>query len=935
MKKLTLAVLISTALLSGCVHVPAITGIDQNQTKTTTIFPVREGLQQGTLSNGMKYIVVPNETNGARVSLQLIVHAGSLDEADDQQGIAHLVEHMAFNGTEDFPANTLIEHQEALGMVFGRDINAMTEYRTTSYFLHLPNNSPAMLKEGFHMLAQQMSALTFDDAELEKERPVVEEEWRGGRNMMARLGQANRQLVLAGSRYAAREPIGDMDLVRHVDAQRIKDFWQTWYHPNNMTLLVVGQTDQASIESLLNEYFAPMPSKALPPRAPLNVQLPHNLTFATIADPEITTEVISLSLRGKQATVTDSKSLQQDMTNDIVMMMLSRRLTEQYQVEGEDITRMVATAQPMLPGYSNNRIVALLHTQDYASAYQTLFGQLSSFAHYGFSELDFNVAKASVLQRYRQIADNQRNTTNSRLLMSMFNQLRNQQPLLDHELIYQQADRLLENTTLEQVNDHFKAMIHNRSPLAVVQLSPKHQSLLPTEADVQQWWTTALANPSEIGHEQGVPAALFAERPEPASVISETIADGTYIWRFANGASVWFMPDDQSKQQLMIRWQGLGGTEHLPESMQRAAQLAARNMGQFGYANLSAVQLSALNSAYQMRQMAFVTPLSHGISGSTDSHSFENWLQNLNLRMTQPQTDADIWQSKQKMIARGIENRNTTPDGQFNQAIDAIRYADNPMMLPLTDAQLNTISVADLQQGWLALFSHAADHQLVIVGDEKPEVVRDLAARYIGHLPKGKAFADKVLPALAGGDHDINVAAGHEPVGVTSELFNVAFPYSQDAERQAGLVSRMLSVRLREQLREAAGGVYSLRFGIRLDRERQQAYGMLSYSHQPERGDELSTLANTVIAQALSEGFTEQELAEVKQQTRTSLQPEVLTSRHRFSWLTDNASDNMLLSMPDDYLYWLENVNVTELDALANAILSTSNRIDARLTPEK
>lgn len=935
MKKLSLAIVISSVFLSGCAadFTPHSATAKNSASQAQNVLAERLGIQRGQLANGMNYIVVENDQSGDRVSLQLIVHSGSLDEDDDQKGIAHLVEHMAFNGTKDFPANEIIKHQESLGMVFGRDVNAMTEYNTTSYFLHLPNNSNKMLDEAFHMLSQQAFSIVFSKDELEKERPVVEEEWRSGRNMMARLGQENRKILLAGSRHGEREPIGDMELVRHIDVSRIKTFWETWYHPNNMTLVVVGQTDKATVEAKLNQYFASTPAAILPERISTKVPLTTSLKLATIQDPEITTEVVSVSFRGEQASPNTVDILQQELLNDLAMSMFTKRMAETYQIESDYISRMVAAAQPLATGYNNNRIIAILQDKHYKQAYSELFANLSAFKTHGFSEADLAVAKANIVQRYRQMAEAQQKSSNSRLLMALFSPLRTHEPLVDPNAKFTAAQQLLAGISLAEVNQYFSKMLSSRAPVTIVQVNPKHVALLPTEAEVTHLWQQALANPPLVDNQSKGQKVLFDKEPEPAKYTSYQQHGDTHVWTFANGASVWFIASDETENQLMLKWQGNGGTEHLPKAEQRAAQLSGQNLGLFGYAGLTATELSSVNAGKQMRQSCVITQDEHVIFGSTDMHSLETWMQNLNKRITAPKIDDTIWASRQLILERGIENRNTSPEGIFNHAIDNIRYKNNPMKLQLTKDELQQISSQDMLNVWQKVFAGAADHQLVVIGDANPEQIIDMAARYIGHLPAGESYTEIVLPKVAEGHHQVRIEAGNEPVALTSVLFNVSMPYSDDAKNKAGLVSRVLSTRLREQLREASGGIYSLRFGIKLDKERQQAIGMLSYSHQPGRGDELKQQADNVIASALNEGITERELAQVKHQYKSALASEMITDRQRLSWLTENAKYNKFENKRDTYLTWLEQVTVAELNALAKAVLSEPNTIDARLIP--
>ncbi|MBR9727390.1 M16 family metallopeptidase [Shewanella intestini] len=940
MKKTPLVILMSSLMFTGCstqtlLGQTSATEQATQQVAAKNVLAERPGIEHGMLANGMKYMFVKNTQSGERVSLQLIVHSGSLDEDDDQQGIAHLVEHMAFNGTTDFPHNKIIEHQESLGLVFGRDVNAMTEFNITSYFLHLSNNTDSMLDEAFHMLSQQASAVVFDNDELDKERPVVEEEWRGGRTLMGRLGQANRMLLLKGSRYGERNPIGDMDLVRHVDASRIKAFWETWYHPNNMTMLVVGDTDKASVEAKLNKYFADLPKVELPKRADTALPLPKEMALSILQDPEVTTEVASISLRAKQAIVTDEATLRQDILNQMAMMMFSQRMNEKYQVESPQISRIAASSQPLMPGYNNNRILAVLQNQHYQQAYQELFDNLSAYGAHGFKQADLTMAASNVLMRYKKVADGQQNATNSRLMSAIFSQVRLLQPLTDPAARATAAEKVLATITLKDVNEHFRDMLKTRSPIVTLQINPKHIDQVPTSAEIKQWWSTAMANPSRVDNTSAEVAPLFSKAPVAAKVLSHQHIAGTHIWKFANGASVWFTPSDETKNQLLVKWQGLGGTQALPLNLQRAGQLSARTMGEFGYGGLNSIELTQINAGQELRQMPFISAQEHGVSGRTDLASLEHWLQNLNKRITAPQVDATLWQSRKQSLERGVFHRSTSPNGMFNQAIDKLRYKNDPMSQPITKDEIAAIKADDLLQAWEQLFSNAADHQLVIVGPATPEQVIDLASRYIGNLPKGKSLTPTVLPKLNDGQHKVRIEVGTEPVAVSTQLFNVDFPYSEDAENQAELLSRMLSVRLREKLREESGGVYSLRFGIRLDKERQQAFGMLSYSHEPVRGDELKEQADKVIATFLKNGVTDAELEQLKKQQRLAYAEEAISDRNRFAWASHAAMTNNVIDERTSYLNWLSLVTTSEINALGHAILSKPNTIDARLLPEK
>ncbi|OBT17030.1 hypothetical protein A9264_09895 [Vibrio sp. UCD-FRSSP16_10] len=916
--------------IAACI---ALTGCQQTTNKVTeTPLPIRQDVIQGEIDNGMRYILIENDRPKNRVSLQLVVHAGSLVEEDDQKGIAHLVEHMAFNGTEQFPANTLIEHQQSLGMVFGRDVNAMTEYFTTSYFLHLPDSSEHMLSEGFNMLAQQASAVVFEQDELERERPVVEEEWRSTLSMMARLGKENRQIMLAGSRFGDREPIGDMDLVRNVDASRIEAFWQDWYHPNNMTLIVVGATNKAEVEKMLNQYFAQIPAKELPARPDLTVSLDNTVRLEVIADNEINTEVLSFNFREPQPSPHTEQQLREKLLNDITMQVFNKRLREQYHVETENISKMMMMSRPMATHYRNNRLMVVLNGSNYLASTQETFNQLSRFSEHGFAESDVTAIRQSVISRYHQMADSLRDTTNRREMMSTFNRLRSQSPLVDTVQQAQIVESLVNSITLQEVDAHLKKMVFNLNPLVIAQVKQDHTQNLPTTEQFKQAWQQAKANPPAAIAAVQVDKQLMEHIPAKAEIVAHKQQHGVHFWTLANGAQVWFEYSDETGNQLRLDYRGWGGSQHLPLE-QRSTALQLRQMSKFGYGGFNSDQLSILNAAYANQLFPFINQNSHGFIGTSDQKSLENWLQNLYLQITEPQIDKEIWQTSKVLMKRSIDNRKISANGQFNSAIDALRYVNNPERLSLTKPQLQKIQATDLLNAWNKVFASAKGHQLIVVGNAKPEDIIQLAQRYIGSLPSSTSYSKLPLPPLGSGKHEIRIAAGEEPMGITSLMFNQDFTYSTERDDKAYLLSRVISNRLRESLREAAGGVYSVRFAIQLDRDRNQAYGMISYSHDPVRIEELKGRASAVIDEVLEKGVTQTELSEVIAQTKNALTPDNISDRQKINYLTDAAQYGDSLTSVDDYLSWVDSVTPAQIDTMAQQILTTNNWIDATLVP--
>ncbi|WP_162062992.1 M16 family metallopeptidase [Vibrio taketomensis] len=902
--------------------------------KENDVFQEPNTYIRGQLANGMKYILIENEQPEKRISLQLVVHAGSLNEQDHQKGIAHLVEHMAFNGTEEFPANTLIEHQEALGLSFGRDVNAMTEYYTTSYLMHLPSNQQSMLDEGLYMLSQQVSALTFDQFELEKERPVVEEEWRSGLTLMSRLSRENRKILTQGSLLAERSPIGHMDIVQNAEAQQVKSFWQDWYHPNNMTLIAVGSLNQKQLEQSLQSHFGLLKPQSLPIVPEVTLPINKQLEVAIIDDPEISTEVLSLNFRFPMAVVTNSQQLRDQLVNELLITMLNNRLRELYVIGSDNISKMAAMSQPLATHYRNNRVMAILSSEDYSSAIKEMFTHVSSFTEYGFIQNDIDTARTQLIANQYTIADSLTDTTNRRLLMSTFNRIRTHQPLVDQQYYAHKVEEISQEITLQEINRCLRQMVSEGNPIVIAQVSENNRAKFPSTLNVTAHWDKAMKNPLPLKISLDVPNELMKNKPKPAEIIANERFGDVHHWTLSNGTQVWFEFSDQNKNQLNVRYQGWGGSQHLSESL-RKASYQLRQMSTFGYGGLSSEQLSVLNAAYPNRMMNFVGQDTHGMFGSADSQSFENLLQNLYLQITEPQVNDEIWRSNKALLQRGIDSREKSPTGKFNVAIDRVRYKDNLSMQPLTRQELENMDTQTLMQAWDSLYGNANGHHLIVVGDTNPEKVIRLAQRYVGNLPsESRRFEPLILPGFISGIHDITVENGGEPIGLSRDLFSVDSEITQDKQYLAQLSSRVMSVRLREGMREDVGGVYSVRFGIRADRAYQQIHGLISYGHDPQRAVELRQKAKQIIADTLNEGVTQEELQNVVKQIQHTLTPNAISNRQKMKWLSDRVFYGDELNQAEIYSKWLSNVTVEDVDKFLEEVLTAQNWIHATLTPE-
>ena len=896
--------------------------------------PERQDISTGSLSNGLQYIILPNDEPKEQLSLKLIIKAGSVHEQDDQQGIAHLVEHMAFNGTQLYPANSIIERQEKLGMVFGKDVNATTSYDITSYYLHLPNSKEETVNEAIQMLSQQAGALSFEQHELEKERPVVEEEWRRTLGLRARIGKKIQQVTLADSRYLARQPIGDMELVRHTNAERIEAFWHDWYVPNNMIFIAVGATNEQQIKQLLTKHFGHYKSKKLPLQPDLTIPLNNKLSFTAISDKEITTETVALNFRFKQSPAISIDDYRQQLVSQLAMLTLSDRFRNDFQAGGEHLNNLSVMSSGLAKGYANTRFLSILIDESYDQAIQETFREISRYAEHGFTEQDLLPIKKVLIKGYETSLESNETVNNATLLNRLSADIRWSIPHVSFKDKVKLKAELIKNIALDEVNNHLKQLVKDIAPAVIIQVKEQNLASLPSEQEVDKLWNSALTNPPEARAGITVERPLFDEQLEDVKVVSYQQYENIHVWSLENGTEVWFQHSDKLPDTLRMRWQGVGGTQHLPEQQRRTAQLAVSNIPRYGYNGFDVLELEVINAGKSYQFGASASQLKHQIAGSSTKDSFETWMQNFYLQLTKPQVNSEMWQARKQLMIKGIEGAKDLPGQQFSRKVAQAIYANQPSLMPITSKEVEPINSQEMFDSWQAIFASADQHQMIIVGNAQPDWVINIAKQYVGNLPKGTRKEDIKLPAFQSAKSPIIIKAELEPKATTQLGWNINYPYSEDLRRKSAVLSRIVKLRIREQLREVAGGVYTSSFSITADKARDQLIASLSYSHQPERAQELKQMALTIIAEVVKNGITPDELAKVKEQIHNSLQADNIHDSHRLIWVARYIEQGEYYPMPEHYLNWLDNLTPNKLEKIAGELLSQKPSLDALLMPK-
>jgi zinc protease len=782
--------------------------------------PFDAAVELETLPNGLKYYIRKNGRPEKRVMLQLAVKAGSIDEADDQQGLAHFLEHMAFNGTKRFKPGELIAALESSGARMGPHVNAYTSFDETVYMFQLPTDKPGVVEKGVQALADFAGAMTLDPQEIDKERGVVIEEWRGGLGAASRLRDQQIPVLYYKSKYAERLPIGKPEILKSFKAERLRDFYTTWYRPDRMAVIAVGDVDPAHIEGLIKTEFAALqkPSSAAPDRV---YQVPlHDETLVKVAtDPEAqqsSVSVVRKRPRGEQGTVGDYR---RDIVHRLAFQMMNERFDELSRKPDAQFLGAGAYESGLSPTTGTVTLGASVQEGKISQGLSALVIEANRVIQYGFGPSEFDRAKKWMLASYERAYAERDKTESGSYTQEYVNHFLEGEPSPGIEYEIKLLKTLLPGITASEVTAAAKEMLADRSRV-ILAVSPQKPGLaIPGEPDLRATVQKAESVAVTAWNDAVSATELMATPPLPGVVASRTeMPDlGVTVVKFGNGVEAWLKPTDFKNDQVMFSFVSPGGASLAPPAIYTEATLAPAQVELSGAGGHSAVDLQKLLAGKLASASPFVGPSSHGISGSSTPANLETALQLLNLEFTAPEDDAQAFALIKKQLEAAYLNRDRNPNLLFSEKLAQVNTSGHYTSQPLTLERVNKLDREAMMRFYGERFSNAADFTFVMVGAFKVDEALPLVAKYVGSLPSKGAATAKV--------HDMEihfpttverakVEKGREPRSQTVLSFAADPPLDENEQSRVDAATEVLEIALRDILREELGETYSVSVGL-------------------------------------------------------------------------------------------------------------------------
>lgn len=903
--------------------------------------PLDPSVVTGTLGNGITYYIRENPKPENRAVLRLALNAGSVLEDEDQKGLAHFVEHMAFNGTENFEKNELVGFMESIGMQFGPEVNAHTSFDETVYKLVVPLDDPGTIETAFQILEDWAHRITFANEEIDKERGVIIEEWRLGRGAQARMRDEYFPEIFRNSRYAERLPIGDdMNLLRTFPYDTLKRFYRDWYRPELMAVTAVGDFDRQEIERLIREHFSEIPASE-EPRPRLEYPMPdHDETiYSVVTDPEAvytSVEVLHKYDPPAEETVQDYRRL---IVENLYNMMLTQRLDELTQSGNPPFLGAQSYNFRIVRTKNVYDLIAVVNDGGAERGLETLLTEAMRVEQHGFTEGELERAKLNLMSSIER-AWTERDTTESvRYAEEYVTHFLDGVPAPGIEFEYELYRRYLPGVTLEELHELATTWITEQNRVVLVTAPEKEGVPVPTEAELASVLSRVRTKTVEPYQDTAVDRPLVEELPAPGGITGErTIEElGVTEWTLSNGMKVVLKPTTFKNDEILFTAYSPGGISLVEDERFMSAQAAASIVSLSGLGTFTLTELQRKLAGTSVSVSPYIGELTEGFSGAARPVDLETAFQLVHLYFTRPRIDETAFRSFMERMTGSLVNRQSQPEALFVDTIQTTVSQGHFRERPITVELLSEIEMRDAFQVYLERFANPGDFTFVFTGSFTLHSIRPLVTAYLASLPGGGArehWTDHGIDPPAG-VVEKTVRKGLEPKSLVGLVFSGPFEWSRENEHLLDSLKSLLEIRLRESVREEASGTYGVEVYAENSQYPDGEYQISIYfACDPERSDELTAIVMDELEQLRQTAPETSYLTKVKEIQRRAYEQNLRENRFWLNGLEDayfNGWD------PRRLLTYTEMVDALTAEGLrvaAETLLRPDRYVEVLLMPE-
>jgi zinc protease len=842
--------------------------------------PVDSAVTVGKLDNGLTYYIRHNNTPKGQVDFYIAQKVGSILEEENQRGLAHFLEHMCFNGTDNFPGNSLIDWLESVGVKFGHNLNAYTSVDETVYRI---NNVPATRKEVVDscllILHDWACALTLDPDEIDSERKVIHEEWRQSMAGEMRVLEKLLPEVYPDNRYGHRLPIGTMDVVDNFPYQALIDYYHTWYRPDQQGIIVVGDIDPAYIESKIKEYFSPI---KMPDSPKERVYFPVDDNPGTIiavgADPEVRNSQIMMMFKTEPMLPKEFRNTQAffpvEYLKSMVTSMLNSRLSELAKSPASDFTRPGISLGDFFLSKTKDALTAecIAKNDDIIPAVKSIYREILRAARGGFTVGEYERARAEFLSRYERLYENRNNTESTAYSQEYVRSFIDNDPIPGIKVEYEMYKQIAPMIPIEAINQLLPQLISEDNRVFIAMLPDNGKVIIPTDQQIEEALDAVDEEEIEPYKDEMKSEPLIPQLPTPGKIVSTTELkqwDATE-WTLDNGIKVIVKPTKFKDNQIVFNAIARGGLSTVGDDKAASVLFLPYAMTQHGLGDYTNIDLQKYLQGKQVSVNISFDDYNREISGETTVKDLPTLMELIYMNFSAFNITADEFAATQNMIKGALGNQESTPNYIFGKRfLDTLFKSAKKKMLSScdVDAADREITLGIVHD----LLANAADYTFVFAGNIDLDSFRPLVEQYVATLPTAKKSKfdkikwDSAIEPLTGSGTDVTTTAMETPQTFVYIAAFGTMPYDQRNKVIASISGQILSNRLLKKVREEMGAVYSI--GMQGDMDRMGKINTVlqtAFPMKPELKDETLGVIHDIIF-SMADNVTDEELNPIKE----------------------------------------------------------------------
>jgi len=908
------------------------------------LIPMDDRVRTGQLENGLKYFIQKNGKPENRAELRLAINAGSMQEDEDQLGLAHFVEHMAFNGSKNFKKNELVDYLESVGTRFGPDLNAYTSFDETVYMLQVRTDDQEKMLKGLLVLEDWAGGLDFDNTEIDKERGVVISEWRSRLSPDQRMQQKYFPIKYKNSRYATRLPIGSPDIINNADYDVVKRFYQDWYRPNLMAVIVVGDVDVDQMETEIKARFSKLTNPKVS-RAKEKYDVPgHKETLVSInSDKEASFTRVELMYKHEGKKVWTEMDFRRQLTHSLYNAMLNGRLNELTQIPEPPFSYAYTGYGGDVGSLATYSSSAFVQEGGAEKGLEGMLAETKRVVTHGFTSTELARTKTELIAGIERAVKEADKMESNRLVGKYIYHFLKGNPapnMVQREVLYK---KFLPSITLEEVNALGKKWVTDENRVVIITGPEKEETPLPTEAEVLAIFDKVEAMNLAPYEDKVSDAPLLGIDLSPVGIKESKTIEKVNVTEYtlANGVKVVLKPTDFKNDEIMMRAYSPGGTSLYSDEDYPSASNAASIINQGGISTFDLPQLQKKLAGKIVNVSPGIGSMYEYMNGGCSPDDLETMMKLTYLYFTAPRGDEKVVQSfvnKQKSVYKNIFSN---PQYWYMDQATKIKYGEHPRLSFPTEASLDKITLEKVMEVYQDRFADASDFTFFFVGNFEVEAMKEMTAKYLGNLPNiGRQENWK--------DLNFNLNEGL----IVKDLVRGAAPKSQIDMTYHGnysgwtpkevykfyMATELLRIKMRESMREDKGGVYGVGVQGSVFKHPKSKYVInISFNSEPDKVEELIKTGLNDIETIRKEGVQASDLDKVKE---TRIQGRTKSLKQNGWWMGNiqsvyqdgwNSFDNFSL---ESYQAIIESVTPAEIQETIKKYYNTENFIRIVMNPE-